>query len=356
MEPEARVDASGLPIRPLPDGSDVRKSTAAELTHVVEAVARSFYEDPIFRWIVPDDGRRPRQLKRGFALFARRVWFPQDETYTTDRLIGGAFWMPPGAWHLSLLKQLSMLPAMAVILRGELPRLLRLLNAIEARHPHERHYYLPVIGIGPEWQGRGFGSALLRPILERCDRARDEAPVDEPAQLVVPRRVGRVEHLPRALVAADAVDAEHVRLRRAEGVRVLEDADAVRVAGDRPEAGLAPLGVPVERLVVAEVPEDGVDLVGGVERRVGEVDPGEGGAGRCGGGSDGRLSAAYGLTGTRAVTRARSRLSSSSSVEACSRMKKWPPGYSRCPRYFGLRGIQDWNASGSSCRPSSRPP
>jgi hypothetical protein len=102
MEPEARVDASGLPIRPLPEGSDVRKSTAADLTDVVEAVARSFYEDPIFRWIVPDDGRRPRQLERGFALFARRVWFPHDETYTTDRLIGGAFWMPPGTWHLSL--------------------------------------------------------------------------------------------------------------------------------------------------------------------------------------------------------------------------------------------------------------
>jgi len=59
---------------------------------------------------------------------------------------------------------------MAVILRGKLPRLPRFLNAIEARHPHERHYYLSVIGILPEWQGRGFGSALLRPILERCDR------------------------------------------------------------------------------------------------------------------------------------------------------------------------------------------
>jgi ribosomal protein S18 acetylase RimI-like enzyme len=172
MEPETRADASGLPIRPLPDRSDVRKCTAADLTAVVPAVARSFYEDPIFRWILPDDGRRLSQLERGFALFARRVWFPQDESYTTDRLIGGAFWMPPGTWHLSLFKQLSMLPAMVVILRGELPRLLRLLNAIEARHPHERHYYLPVIGIGPEWQGRGFGSALLRPILERCDRER----------------------------------------------------------------------------------------------------------------------------------------------------------------------------------------
>src|SRR5438270_5188562 len=172
MEPETRADASGLPIRPVPDGSDVRKCTAADLTDVVEGVARSFYEDPIFRWILPDDARRLSQLERGFALFARRVWFPQDETYTTDRLIGGAFWMPPDTWHLSLLRQLLLLPAMTVFARGDLPRLLRALNAIEAKHPHDPHYYLPVVGILPEWQGRGFGSALMRPILERCDRER----------------------------------------------------------------------------------------------------------------------------------------------------------------------------------------
>ena len=172
MDSDVTVDATGLPIRPQPDGSDVRKTIAAELAGVVEAVALSFYEDPIFRWIGPDDRRRARELERGFGLFARRVWFPHDETYTTDRLIGGAFWMPPGTWHLSMFKQLSMLPAMAVITRGDLVRLLRLLNAIEAKHPHEEHYYLPVIGIRPEWQGRGFGSALLRPVLDRCDGER----------------------------------------------------------------------------------------------------------------------------------------------------------------------------------------
>jgi ribosomal protein S18 acetylase RimI-like enzyme len=63
-----------------------------------------------------------------------------------------------------------MLPSLAVITRRDLPRLIRTLNAIEAKHPHDLHYYLPVIGILPEWQGRGFGSALLRPMLERCDR------------------------------------------------------------------------------------------------------------------------------------------------------------------------------------------
>jgi GNAT superfamily N-acetyltransferase len=144
--------------------------TASDLPQVAEALARSFLDDPIFSWIVPDDAGRVAKLERGFDLFARRVWFPHDEAYTTEHLIGAAFWMPPGTWHLGLLAQLRLLPSMAVITRRDLPRLLRVLNAIEAKHPQDDHYYLPLVGIAPEWQGRGFGSALLRPMLERCDR------------------------------------------------------------------------------------------------------------------------------------------------------------------------------------------
>jgi ribosomal protein S18 acetylase RimI-like enzyme len=178
MDPEGTRDPttqpSGLPVRALPDGSDVRKVIPADLKAVVEATARAFYDDPVFSWAFPSDERRLEQLERGFTLFASRVWFPQDAAYTTDRLIGGAFWMPPGTWHLSPFAQLRMLPAMAMISRGDLPRILRLLNAVEAKHPHEPHWYLPVIGVSPEWQGRGFGAALMRPVMERCDR--DELP------------------------------------------------------------------------------------------------------------------------------------------------------------------------------------
>jgi GNAT superfamily N-acetyltransferase len=51
-----------------------------------------------------------------------------------------------------------------------LPRVLRAIATLEARHPRELHYYLPVVGVDPEWQGRGLGSAVLAPVLERCDR------------------------------------------------------------------------------------------------------------------------------------------------------------------------------------------
>jgi GNAT superfamily N-acetyltransferase len=170
LERDATVDSAGMPIRPRPDGSDVRKATTVDVSRVVDAVARSFYDDPVFTWGFPNDARRLSELQRSFALFARRVWCPQDEIYTTDRVIGGAFWMPPGTWHLSLLRQLVMLPTLAVITKRDFPRVIHTLNVIEAKHPHDLHFYLPVIGILPEWQGRGFGSALLRPMLERCDR------------------------------------------------------------------------------------------------------------------------------------------------------------------------------------------
>jgi GNAT superfamily N-acetyltransferase len=37
-------------------------------------------------------------------------------------------------------------------------------------HPTEPHWYLPFIGVDVTKQGRGYGSALLRHALERCDR------------------------------------------------------------------------------------------------------------------------------------------------------------------------------------------
>jgi ribosomal protein S18 acetylase RimI-like enzyme len=164
------LDASGLPIRPLPDGSDVRKVTASDLSRVVQALAEAFYDDPLFSWLFPDESQRLGKLRRGYDLFARHVWLAREEAYTTDRLIGGAFWMPPGTWHLSLFQQLRLLPSMAIISGRDLSRTLRMLNAMEAKHPSDSHYYLASAGIAPQWQGRGFGSALLRPVLDQCDR------------------------------------------------------------------------------------------------------------------------------------------------------------------------------------------
>jgi ribosomal protein S18 acetylase RimI-like enzyme len=42
---------------------------------------------------------------------------------------------------------------------------------VESMHPHEPHWYLATLGTAVEMQGRGVGSALLRPVLSHCDAA-----------------------------------------------------------------------------------------------------------------------------------------------------------------------------------------
>ena len=49
------------------------------------------------------------------------------------------------------------------------------LNSAESDHPTEPHYYLPFLGVEPENQGRGMGSALMHPVLSRCDADRTAA-------------------------------------------------------------------------------------------------------------------------------------------------------------------------------------
>lgn len=156
--------------RPRPDGGDIRKMTWAELQPVARTLAQAFYDDPHFRWFVRDDSRRMAVLERGFATFMSRIWLRRDEGYTHERLIGAALWMPPNTWHMGPLAQLLLLPTIVRNLRADTPRLLKALAFIEKKHPREpEHWYLPIIGVTPAWQGRGYGAALLRPVLKRCD-------------------------------------------------------------------------------------------------------------------------------------------------------------------------------------------
>jgi len=72
--------------------------------------------------------------------------------------------------QLGTFDELRLMPALARTYGRGLPRALKGMAAMDAVHPHEPHYYLPIIGVDPAAQGQGIGSSLLRPVLERADR------------------------------------------------------------------------------------------------------------------------------------------------------------------------------------------
>ena len=146
-----------------------RKATHEDAPVIVESLAQAFYDDPVFKWLFPDDDKRLGQSRRYFAGRAHSL-LRQDETYTADGGIASAMWARPGEWHdppLDVLRQfMTLMPALG----RRIPRSLQGLRVIEERHPTRPHWYLAVLGTHPDRQGQGLGSALLQPVLGECDR------------------------------------------------------------------------------------------------------------------------------------------------------------------------------------------
>ena len=148
----------------------VRKATEEDVPALYRALARAFYDDPVASWFMPDDDRRLRKLERAFELGIRKIYLPHGHCYTTDGVVGGALWNPPGTWRVATGRQLRLLPAMVRAYGRDTPRAFRGFDLVAREHPDERpHWYLPFVGVYPDWQGRGLGTALLRPVLDRCD-------------------------------------------------------------------------------------------------------------------------------------------------------------------------------------------
>src|SRR2546423_12353515 len=70
--------------------ASVRPATSEEIPRMAPVLARAFFDDPAFSWVLREDADRMRVLVRGFELFLRRVWLEQEHTYTTKSVAGGA--------------------------------------------------------------------------------------------------------------------------------------------------------------------------------------------------------------------------------------------------------------------------
>ena len=142
-----------------------------ELSHVL---ACAFREDPFHRWIFPKERAWARGSSKSFAL-ALRGEVERGTVFTNGELEGAAIWREPGLGPLSLVEELRMGLPMLALLGIRSPLVLLGFKRLLALHPKQPHWYLSVLGTHPEQQGKGIGSALLQPVLDRCDESGDAA-------------------------------------------------------------------------------------------------------------------------------------------------------------------------------------
>ena len=124
----------------------------------------------MFRWILPDDAARPAATRAFFDLVVE-ILAPHDDTWTTAGVTGAALWVPAGRAPMSDERAERFAAELAALCAPHGDRILELVGLMDEQHPHDPHEYLWFVGVVPAAQGRGLGSALMAPVLERADRA-----------------------------------------------------------------------------------------------------------------------------------------------------------------------------------------
>ncbi len=164
----------------------VRLATTDDVAAISKSLARAFEDDPVWEFLVPDPATRVRRCEVIFATMLRVQHVPHAACYTEPGLAGAAIWDPPGKWRMTPAQLLRGTVGFARGFRAGMPKALRTLSAVERQHPRTPHYYLAILGTDPEHQGKGIGSSLLRPVLDRCDDAGHGAYLESSKEANIP--------------------------------------------------------------------------------------------------------------------------------------------------------------------------
>jgi GNAT superfamily N-acetyltransferase len=158
----------------MPAGRSALPLTLSQIKPAAAVLARAFYQDPFFTFVIPDGSRRVKILP---WLFERmlRYGLRYGRVLGTPSLEGVAIWLGPENPSLrlpgALWSGLFLLP-FKLGCQGLL-RSLRLEACAGRLHKTcltSRHWYLVAMGVEPSLQGQGLGAALLAPILAQADR------------------------------------------------------------------------------------------------------------------------------------------------------------------------------------------
>jgi ribosomal protein S18 acetylase RimI-like enzyme len=166
----------------------VKETVPSEAERAAATIVLAFAADPASRWAYPDPAQYLAHFPAVVQAFGGRA-FAGGTGHQVDDFAGVALWLPPGIGFDE--------EAMAAITQRSIPperqaEVFGVFEQMGSYHPHEPHWYLPLIGVDPTRQGKGLGSALLQYALARCDR--DHAPAylesSNPANIPLYRRHG----------------------------------------------------------------------------------------------------------------------------------------------------------------------
>ena len=141
-------------------------ATASDEASIIDVLVRANWADPAARWLWPDS----QQFLLHFPNFVRAFGgnaFAHGSAYYIDGYIGAALWLPPDVHP----DENALIALLQRIVSDQIQKdVFAVFEQMGRYHPSEPHWYLPLMGVDPSQQSKGFGSALLQHILIQFDR------------------------------------------------------------------------------------------------------------------------------------------------------------------------------------------
>jgi GNAT superfamily N-acetyltransferase len=156
------------------DFDNLLRLDKSHIKPATRVLARAFQDYPLFVYLIPDDSERKNKLPYFLETFVCYGVFYGEVYATSPNLEGVAVWWPPQPaismpWRMVRSGMLSVLLKLG---KNPVARLLPVayhMSRIHERHAPSRYWFLHVIGVEPDLQGKGYAATLLRPMLARID-------------------------------------------------------------------------------------------------------------------------------------------------------------------------------------------
>jgi ribosomal protein S18 acetylase RimI-like enzyme len=138
-------------------------------------LGRAFQDDPLWGAMFPDPDTRPDFLVAMFTALTKTTVAAQGLAETTSGFDAVALWLPPGkdSGFWAMTRSGFALPRFAMRLAAQdRNHMLAVVRQFEERKKAlmpDPHWYLAAVGVGPERQGEGLGSTLVRAGIRRAD-------------------------------------------------------------------------------------------------------------------------------------------------------------------------------------------
>jgi ribosomal protein S18 acetylase RimI-like enzyme len=166
----------------------IKTAAAADEAAAIDVITLAFSTDPVARWMFPNPHQYLAYAPRVIEAFGSKA-FDCGSAHVVEGGAGAALWLPP---NVTLDEEELNVVLQSGVAEQDQADVFAVLEQMGKAHPDEPHWYLPLIGVDPAQQCKGYGSSLMLHALQLCDRDRTPAYLESsnPRNIPLYQRLG----------------------------------------------------------------------------------------------------------------------------------------------------------------------